>query len=220
MAGRWVDLSQAFYTGMPHSRALICQPCFEVVHTHQEHVFQATRYTLLTHVGTHVDAPLHFLPGARPIDEVPLDRVAGVGVVLDIPRAAFGEIGPKDLERGGPVVGPGDIVMIRTGFGARYGTADDYLDHPHLTEEAAAWLVDRGAKLVGVDFNSPDQAHALRGPGFRWPVHHILLERGVLIVEHLNLEGVRPGRMEFCCFPVKFRGADGAPARVVARALP
>ena len=83
---------------------------------------------------------------------------------------------------------------------------------------AAQWLVERGVKLVGVDFATPDLAVDRRAEGFDWPVHHILLSHGVLIAEHLtNLHALAGRRIEAMFLALNIEGADGAPARVVAR---
>jgi arylformamidase len=78
-----------------------------------------------------------------------------------------------------------------------------------LTEGAARWLVSRGVRLVGVDALSVDPLDA---PG---PVHRILLDAGVIIVEHLVLAGVTPGRYRLICLPLRLIGGDGAPCRAV-----
>ena len=176
-----------------------------------------TAIEMVCHFGTHVDAPCHFIPDGPAFHQIPFDRLHGPGVVWRIPGAPFGEIDVADLARARPALRAGDIVLLDTGWAAHHGTPR-YAENPCLTEGAAAWLVERGAKLVGVDFATPDLAVPRRPPGFDWPVHHILLGNGVLIAEHLtNLSAFAGHRIEAMFLALNIEGADGAPARVVAR---
>ena len=85
-------------------------------------------------------------------------------------------------------------------------------DYVHLTESGARFLVERGVRLVGIDYLSIER---YRNPGA--PVHHILLEAGVVIVEGAHLLEVPPGEYEIFCLPLRIKGADGAPARLILR---
>jgi arylformamidase len=153
--------------------------------------FALSRLTLGTHAGTHVDPPAHFFPGAATVDRLPLDLLIGPALLVDVARGR--PVTTDDLT----VVPPRTRrLLLRTG------------DQP-LTEGAARWLVSRGVRLVGVDALSVDPPDA---PG---PVHRILLEAGMIIVEHLLLAGVEPGRYRLICLPLRLMGGDGAPCRAV-----
>ena len=92
------------------------------------------------------------------------------------------------------------------------------LDHPFLTAEAADWLVARGAKLVGMDNSTPDQAPHYRRKDYDLPVHNTLLSHGVLIAEHVtNMTALAGQRVEIMFLGLNIAGSDGAPARVIAR---
>jgi kynurenine formamidase len=176
-----------------------------------------TAIQMVCHYGTHVDAPRHFIADGPAFHEIPLDRLHGPGVVWRVPASPFAEIDAADLANARPALRPGDIVLLDTGWSAHHGTAR-YAENPCLTEAAAAWLVEHGAKLVGVDFATPDLAVPRRPADFAWPVHHILLASGVLIAEHLtNLGALAGHRIEAMFLALNVEGADGAPARVVAR---
>jgi arylformamidase len=178
-----------------------------------------TEMQMVCHFGTHVDAPCHFIADGPAFHEIPLERLHGPGVVWRIATEANGVIDVDALARARPALQGGDIVLLDTGWSAHFGTAR-YDDNPSLSEAAAAWLVERGAKLVGVDFATPDLAVPRRPPGFAWPVHHILLGSGVLIAEHLTNLGTLAGRrIESMFLALNIEGADGAPARVVARPI-
>jgi kynurenine formamidase len=126
-------------------------------------------------------------------------------------------IGVAELERARPELREGDILAIDTGWAAKYGT-ETYDRHPSLSVEAASWLAERGIKLLAWDCATPDLVYPLRQPGFNWPVHHILLSRGILVCEHLRGHTVLAGkRVEFMFNALNVTGSDGAPARVLGR---
>jgi kynurenine formamidase len=153
------------------------------------------------------------------MDEVPLDRLYGMGVVWHFDVADGGIIDVADLEAATPRMRPGDIVLIDTSR-SRYINTDRYMQHACLTGEAAAWLVEQGAKLVGIDCPTPDLASPLRPPDFAFPVHYTLLSRGVLIAEHVtNLEALAGKRAEIMFLGLNIAGSDGAPVRPVARMI-
>lgn len=121
------------------------------------------------------------------------------------------------LQSAGPEVRRGDIVLLDTGWAAKMGT-ELYEQHPSLGESATRWLLRRGAKLLGVDFSTPDLTALRRPENFDFPVHHALLSRGVLIAEHLtNLTPLAGQRIDAMLCALSIRGSDGAPARVLAR---
>jgi len=213
----WHDLSQDFYEGMPHS-AVHPSPSFETLSCVDEDGINVTQFTAVTHVGTHIDAPLHFVPDGATIDETPVEEFAGEGVVVDVSRNEPTEITVEEFEDAPGEVREGDIVLVYTGWCHRYGD-DDYDPHPWLSDDLAAWLVERDVRLVGLDVITPDYPNAYREEGWsEYPVHHTLLENDVLIAEHLGgLDAVAGERLEIYAFPMKVRNGDGAQARFVGR---
>ncbi|MFB6172167.1 MAG: cyclase family protein [Haloarculaceae archaeon] len=216
----WYDLTQPFHPEIPHSTALP-SPELETLTCVEDDGSNVQRYAAPTHVGTHVDAPRHFVPGGATIDELPLDRFAGPAVVLDLGRDGPGEIPLADIEAAAEAAGgvrQGDVVCVRTGWGAKFTDHEAYQRYPWLAPEVADWLLDRGAKLLAVDTISPDQPRAIRPAEWdAYPHHRTLLPAGVLIAEHLYLEDVAGERVELFGFPMKLRGGDGAPVRFAAR---
>ncbi|MGA8833847.1 MAG: cyclase family protein [Desulfomonilaceae bacterium] len=216
--GPWMDLSQTVYDGMPRF-ASFGPPRVSQIRKMPQDPLNVTEIQIICHVGTHVDAPRHFFPDGPGIDQIPLDRFRGSGVVWRLDIKPFGIIGTDDLERADPELQWGDIVLLNCGWFPNFGK-DIYDQNYSLSPEAANWMVDRGVKLVGVDCSTVDLAHSQRRPGFNWPIHRILLSHGVLIAEHLtNLDSLSGKRVEVIFLPVKIRDADGAPARVVAREI-
>jgi kynurenine formamidase len=212
---RWHDLAHDYHAAMT-TQPLIGPPCIENVAAVGDGPFNLQRLVLGTHLGTHVDAPLHFIKGGRTIDTYDLAELGGPAAVLPLAVGASRPITVRDLEAPGVAVERGDIVLLATGWDRRFSTPE-YHTHPYLSDEAAAWLVERRVRMVGVDFFSADLPVPLRPPGFDWPVHHRLLGAGVLIAE--NLANVRPlagRRLTVGAFPLKIRGGDGAPARIFA----
>lgn len=214
--GPWIDLSQTVFDGMPRF-ASFGAPRVEQIKKIPQDPLNVTEIQIICHVGTHVDAPRHFVPDGPAMEEVPLDRFFGPGVVWKLDVEPFGIVSVEDLENATPELQWGDIVLLDCGWGTLFGT-ETYDENYSLSPEAASWLVDRGVKLIGVDCGTVDLAHAQRKPGFDWPVHRILLSHGVLVSEHLtNLPSLAGKRIEAMFLPLKIRGADGAPARVIAR---
>jgi len=215
----WEDLTQPFHAEMPGSRSLP-RPEVETLRDVETDGVNVQRYAAPTHVGTHVDAPRHFVPGGPTIDDLPLDRFAGPGVVLDVERERSEEIPLADVKRAAEAAGgvaAGDVVLVRTGWGARFDDDRTYRRYPWLAPEVADWLLDRGVRMLAVDTISPDRPRAIRPDDWdAYPHHRTLLPEGVLIAEHLYLEAVT-GRLEVFGFPLNLRGGDGAPARFVAR---
>ncbi|ACB39908.1 cyclase family protein [Pyrobaculum neutrophilum] len=162
------------------------------------------------HVGTHVDAPAHFVPGGRTVDQIEAGRFFGRFVALDFsglpPR---GEVGLREFERAlprGVELGPGWFVLFRTGY---HAGVERWLDHPDISPELAEHLAKLGVYGVGTDAPSPDH------PPFE--VHRILLAREVLIFENLaNLGAVVGKTGQFVALPLKVAGGSGAPVRAVA----
>lgn len=209
------DLSQAYANGMPHAPT-IPPPTIRQVKSVESDGYSVTELSVATHIGTHIDAPSHLLADGSTIDEVVPEALIRPAIVASLERNGPGEISASDLEASAASTSsPGDALLVRTGWGAKFGTPE-YRDHPHLSEEAARWIVDRGFGLVGFDLTTPEVPGHLRSKGFDFPVHKILLGNSVLIMEHLFLEEVAGARIELFIGALKVTGGDGAPARVLA----
>ncbi len=170
--------------------------------------FSLTELALSAHTGTHVDAPAHYLPDGAGVDTMPLDALVGPALVIDtgdadpITAATLAALDiPNSTER----------LLFRTRNSARglMHSPDFHTDFVAIAADGARWLVERGVKLVGMDYFSVAPYDHLA------PTHRILLEAGVVIVEGLNLIDVTPGPYQFVCLPLKLKDADGAPARAI-----
>ena len=164
------------------------------------------------HTGTHVDAPAHFIEGAAKIDSLSLDILIGpvrvIHVAEDRTEIDSEFLSSCDLENV-------ERIIFRT-RNSGFWLSGFRKDFTHLLPEAAEMLVNRGVKLVGIDYLSIEKFHS-----GHHRTHIALLSRGVVIVEGLNLSDVPAGDYELICLPLKIaEGAgDGAPARVVLRTL-
>lgn len=171
-----------------------------------------SRLSLGCHTGTHVDAPVHFIPGASGVDTLPLELLTGPATVylVDTTPADGNNISAAALERAG--VPPGTfraLLKTRNSDLWKLGSHEFRADFAGITADGAQWLVDNKIGLVGVDYLSVGPKGAGR------PTHEILLKAGVVIVEGLNLSAVEPGNYDFYCLPLKLKDSDGAPARAV-----
>jgi len=142
------------------------------------------------HSGTHVDAPAHFIPGGKTIDEMPLESFIGEGIVIDV-RNGEGKVGLEEIPDDTYY---GKIVLFLT-------------EGRELSPEVALFLVAEGVKAIGTDAMSiGDEA-----------VHRILLSEEVPIFENLtNLEELLGKNFTFLAFPLKIEGGSGSPVRAVA----
>lgn len=193
------------------------------------------RITLLTHSGTHMDAPYHYGPSsngapAQTIDQIPLEWCCGNGVVLDMSeKANGGQITINDLEASLKTIDynlqENDIVLIRTG-------ASGYLKSPEYPDkgvglgwESTLWLLNRGVHVIGTDawgldqpFSRMRQAYESSGnPSVIWPSHYAGRIIPYLQLEKLtNLEQLPPIGFTIYCFPINIRKASAGWCRVVA----
>lgn len=212
-----VDLTQPYRDGM------FVLPSFPRVtigrhQTLDAHGVSVTRIDAVVHAGTHLDAPSHFIADGASIERVPLERCSGPAVALRVDRWPGEEIRVADLEASGPVPAPGELVFLATGWARHFaGDPARYELHPHLSLAAAEWLIARGAGLVGIDAPTVDLPAPLRTADFAWPVHHLLLGRGVFVIEHVgDLTPVVGRRFRAHAFPLPIVGGDGSPVRLVA----
>ena len=217
-AGGWIDLSHRITEELSRIPSFP-QPKIHRIWEIPGHPANVTEVQMVVHHGTHLDAPRHFIADGPAMDEVPLERLYGPGVVWRFDKGDDGVIDVADLERATPRLRPGDIVLLDTGRAAHINT-NRYLRHASLTGEAAAWLVKQGAKLVGIDAATPDLPPGNRPADFAFPVHYTLLSRGILIAEHVtNLAALAGKRAEIMFLGLNIAGSDGAPVRPVARVI-
>jgi arylformamidase len=168
-----------------------------------------TSMSTSVHVGTHVDAPHHFLNDGRTVENLPLDVLTGQCYVVQLPDG-IDAITAEVLERT-EISSEMKRILFGTSNSHQWvkGTPTFQEDFVAITEDGAEWLVAKGVQLVGVDYLSVAPFGDSEG------THKVLLNAGVVIVEGLNLSNVVRGFYDLYCLPLKIAGADGAPARAI-----
>jgi arylformamidase len=164
--------------------------------------YNLSRLVLSAHTGTHVDAPLHFIDEGESVEQLPLEALIGPALVVDA-RDAGEEIDADTVGR--EVDATTERVIFATRNSELWDSGGFTSDFVGVSPEAAALLVERGARLVGIDYLSVGSPE----------VHRTLLSNGVVLLEGLDLRGIEAGHYRLVCLPLNFAGADGAPARVV-----
>jgi arylformamidase len=169
-----------------------------------------THISACVHIGTHVDAPDHFMGNGQTVENLPLDLLVGAAFVVDI--HVDGQVSAVDLQSASIPEGT-KRLLIKTSNSQIWaeGVKEFKSDFIALEADAAAYLVNQGVEVIGVDYLS---VAPFADPA---PTHRILLEAGVLIIEGLNLSGIEPGNYTLMCLPLKISGSDGAPARVLLK---
>ena len=167
-----------------------------------------SRLALGVHTGTHVDAPVHFVPGAAGVEALPLSVLIGRCLVIHLARTH--RITADDLA--GALIPPSTRrLLIKTRNSSYWAKGDPefHTDYVAIDPSGAQWLVDQRVELVGVDYLSVAPWKETK------VTHEILLQAGLVVVEGLNLSKIKPGRYELTCLPLKLVGSDGAPCRAV-----
>jgi arylformamidase len=160
------------------------------------------------HSGTHVDAPRHFFDDGPGVEGLPLEMLMGRARVIELTTRRG--IVPEDFA--GLDLSEDVRLLIKTANSRLWGSPEFHTDYVGVTGAGAKFLVERGVKVVGVDYLSVEQ---FKTPGA--PAHHVLLGGGTIVIEGLNLRDVEPGIYDLICLPLRIVGADGAPARVLLR---
>lgn len=234
-AGKIVDLTHEFSSETVYwltSDPFEFKTVFEG-YTPKGYYYSAYKFCAAEHGGTHMDAPVHFAEGKDTVDRVPLSRLVGGAVVVDVSGKALSnpdyEVSVSDFadwERMNGRIGEGSIVLIRTGFGMfwhdrkRYMGTDErgegavaHLHFPGLSPTAAAWLVgERRIAAVGIDTPSIDY-----GQSKLFESHRVLFKANTPAFENVaNLERLPPRGATVIALPMKIKGGSGGPLRIIA----
>ena len=234
-AGTIVDLSHSYdeeTVFWPTAEGFRLEKDFAGV-TEKGYYYAANRFSTAEHGGTHIDAPVHFAEGRHTVDQIPLERLIGHAVVVDITRQcesnADYQISVEDFrtwEREHGQIAKDAIVLLRTGYGKRWPDREKYLGtsergaaavaklhFPGLHPEAARWLTtERAIKAVGLDTASIDY-----GQSTLFESHRILFEKNIPAFENLaNLDQLPAKDFHIVALPMKIKGGSGGPLRAIA----
>jgi arylformamidase len=172
-------------------------------------LYNATQLSSSVHVGTHVDAPRHFLKDGSTVEQLPLEVLTGPCYVTQLPDG-IDAITSEVLDRT-EITSEMKRVLFGTSNSHYWakGESKFQTDFVAITEDGAEWLVERGIQLVGIDYLS------IAPYSESIPTHQVLLKAGVVIIEGLNLSNIMRGFYDLYCLPLKIAGSDGAPARAI-----
>jgi len=236
VGGTWIDLTHPFDAQTiywPTEKGFLFEAGSNGL-TAKGYYYAANRFTTAEHGGTHLDAPRHFSATGQTSDAIPVDRLVGEAVVVDVTKQCAAdpvyEVSADDLvawERAHGRQLVDVIVLLRTGWAAKWGVRSDYLGtdatgpeavaklrFPGLSPLAAKWLVEhRRVKAVGIDTASIDH-----GPSTGFGAHVALCGGNVPIFENVASLDRLPEEGAFvAALPMKIAGGSGGPLRIVAR---
>lgn len=164
------------------------------------------------HAGTHIDAPAHFIKDGLYTDSIPLDTLLGPCIVIELLDVDV--IQKKDLLQF-DIENNSRVLLKTTNSETRLRKSYFENDFVALTLDAAEYLTEKKTQLIGLDYLSIESDTSSESP-----VHNLLLSKGIVILEGINLSGIKHGRYELLCLPLKLYMCEGAPARAVLRDLP
>lgn len=164
-----------------------------------------------SHVGTHLEAPFHYLRDGKDVSEISLSRLMGEAIVLDFSHKKTNEpITREELEEMGNEVKEKDIVIIKTGRDRFYRTPKAH-DRPYLSLEAIKWLIEKEIACLATDASGFE----IRGVNDQ-PNHRLLFQNDIPVIEHLtNLDKLSRRRFFFIALSWKVKGLDSSPVRVI-----
>ena len=199
----YIDLTHTITNNMP-SHPLDITVQLKSTATYQEHGVANESLYGGVHMGTHIDAPGHFIDNGKKITEFPLTTFIGEAICIDAHNQKI--ITPSLLEH--IQLKKDVIVILYTGWDTCFYESNYFDEHPVISKECAQYLIDAGVKMVGVDFPSVDTAP--------YAIHTLLLSNDILIIENLtNLSLLANKTFNLIALPLKI-DTNGAPTRVIA----
>ena len=180
--------------------------------TIQENGYRETGLTLTSHVGTHIDAPAHLLETGLFLDEFPPEKFWDTAYIFDA-RHIRKKIKPEEFDPFIDKLQTAGMLLFFTGYGSLWPKAEYLHDFPVLSEKAALRLTEFNFKIIGMDMLSFDPIASTQ-----LPIHHILLEKKILLLENVNIPEILIGKtVDLVVGPLPIAQADGAPVQIWAK---
>jgi arylformamidase len=210
----WIDIT---VTLKPDMNYLIIDPVppkiFRISDVNRGDKVTMSKLEIISHTGTHVDTPLHFIPGGSTITDMPLDATVGPARVIEIKHpklVTVEELEPYNIKEG-------ERILLKTrNSPITYESPTFVEDYVYISNEAAKYLASKKIRMVGLDnitigdFRNEESVVA---------THRALLEKGIYIIEAVALAGVEPGEYELIFLPIKLLDGDACPGRAILRPL-
>jgi arylformamidase len=211
MSSEWIDISVPLRNGMVTWPGDAKFERTSTLQMAQGDPCNLSQISTTAHIGTHMDAPRHFLADGTGIETMPIAATMGRVRVIEIADPEVirtSELEPHHLAKG-------ERILFKTKNSRDCWKTDQFQEkYVYIQPETARYLAERGIQTVGVDYLSVGGFKS-GGP----ETHRVLLGAGIWIIEGLNLEHVEAGEYELFCLPLRIIGGDGAPARAVLRKL-
>jgi len=178
--------------------------------------------SILVHNGTHIDAPRHMLEKGSPIDQMPLGQLVKEGVLINLPnKGPNSVVTVKEIEESGVELGPDRIPIIHTGFTEKtWGKPEFWTQMPYLEAGVGALMASKGVPAVALDVfpEKPLWRGVKLDAGEVWVANHLaLFEKGIPLIQFVtNLSQIGTNKFLLVALPLKIKGGDASPARVVA----
>lgn len=211
----WIDVTKTLQQGMVHWPGQDPPTFKRVASIDKGDLANATQLNFNAHTGTHMDAPLHFVDKAADISEMPIEAMTGRAKLFEICTGK--NITKADILEAEKRVGEitkGDKILFKTHLSRKEWILDKFIeDYPALEADASQYLADKKIILTGIDYLSIAPFNNLV------QVHQILLSNNIWVIEGLDLSKVNEGNYEIIAMPLKIKGSDGSPARVLLKPL-
>jgi arylformamidase len=199
----WIDISRSLHEGMEVFPGDSEFQYSKELDMNKGSTVNTGVFKMNTHTGTHLDAPYHYDIYGKKINELDINEVCGKAEVFDL--TGLEAVAEECIKE--KISGRTEIILFRL---KEKGTA--FSTYPPFTAEAVKALADRGVRVIGVDTPSVDPATSEE-----LPAHHMCRTKNMLILEGLNLEGIKEGTYELAAMPLNLFEADGSPVRAALR---
>ena len=210
----WIDITVTLKPDMNYlSLDPVPPKIFRISDVNRGDKVTMSKLEIISHTGTHVDTPLHFIPGGSTITDMPLDATVGPARVIEIKHpklVTVEELEPYNIKEG-------ERILLKTrNSPVTYESPTFVEDYVYISNEAAKYLAFKKIRMVGLDnitigdFRDEESVVA---------THRALLEKGIYIIEAVALAGVEPGEYELIFLPIKLLDGDACPGRAILRPL-